>query len=138
MEPISPQELKSKLLSREVRLNPPATAEQIAALVAVAPNIHPQVLEIYETFNGFEDEDFDAGSFTGFWTIEKIVQSDQEFFALGRIPFADWSYDSDVYVHNAADPREPVHSFFDGRVIAPSLWEFWRMLTSGELGELSE
>jgi hypothetical protein len=86
--------------SREVKLNAGASEEVISLLCkSCALNVDSRFLDLYRTFDGFFDDDFDSNTFISIWPIEKIVNS-RDFGNLHRkgfLPFADFSFSSAEY-----------------------------------------
>jgi hypothetical protein len=116
-----------------VKLNPSATEEQIALLNSrVGGVVHPYVVSIYECFNGFSCDDFDAKSMMEIWPIERVSGSKDTFFKAGYMPFSDFFGSAEIFLQSFENPERPVIALFKGTKIASSTFEFWEKFLSGD------
>lgn len=133
MTPISPSGIQQFLRSRDVKLNPPATDEQITSLVSrVGGGFHPYVISIFKSFNGFFGDDFDARSMMEIWPIERIVASEDAFFKTGYMPFSDFFGNAEIFLQSFDNPDRPVIALSKGTEVSTSTYEFWGKLLSGD------
>lgn len=131
-----PDKLSHELECLGVTLNPPAAEELIETLVIrCGGSLHPDIINLYQTFNGFANEDFDALSMVGIWTIERIVSTEDSYYQNEMMPFADFCLDLDVYCCSRSNPTLPVYSANRRmyRTISSSYYDFWARLITGSL-----
>ncbi|HEY3797424.1 MAG TPA: hypothetical protein VGL58_03655 [Caulobacteraceae bacterium] len=93
--------------------------------------MHPAIRSIFLCFDGLVDGDFDAASEVSVWSMEKILSQSEEYFGDGRMPFADFFFDTEIYTCSVVDPHKPILRFFGGGSIASGLDQFWNRLVSG-------
>ena len=66
--------VKANLLSKGVRLRPPASKGQIETLTSeLGSEAAKEIVSMYQSFDGFEQGDFDAKTFISMWPIGKVL-----------------------------------------------------------------
>ncbi len=131
MTPTVPETLKEFFLSRDVKLNPSASEDQIALFTArTGIVIHPYVVSIYRCFNGFANNDFDAKNMMEIWPLERVCSEDSLFTA-GYMPFSDLFGNAEIYMQSFDDPWRPVIAMFKEVQIASSTYAFWEKYLAG-------
>lgn len=89
--------LRQFFISRGVRILPPADVNYICEVMKIYGVCgSSDMSEIYKSFNGF-DEDYDEISMLSVWSLEKVAESHMEYKNKGLVPFADFSFMSEVY-----------------------------------------
>jgi hypothetical protein len=94
------EQLLAFFKSRNVRLNGPASSIDIASLKSSCLfQLDQKIIDLYLTFDGFKDDDFDGLTFISIWPIAKCLEfcRDNKILECGYIPFADFSFCSAIY-----------------------------------------
>ena len=117
--------LREALLSRKVKLNPPASDEALARLEKWAgASLHEDVVAVYKQFDGFAGGNFDPESQVHVRPLERALSD--EWSRRPRLAFADWSINAFVY---DVDPTTGGSVNMDwGCIVAPTFAEFWSLL----------
>jgi hypothetical protein len=128
------QALKNWLVSRDVRLRPPADAQSVAQLWQAFPDgVHPDVLSLYAAFDGTEDSDFEAENFLTVWTIEQALTFPKERAIQGQLAIADVDWSCDVALCRVGEAGAPVEWWCDTLPDQSSFSEFWDVVMRGDL-----
>lgn len=125
---LSARDLRSQLKARRVALSPPASKETLGYLERVTGLVlSPAIRDVYEAFDGFADDDFDAGSFIAVWPIGKIL-AHLERERLPYIPFADRAFDAERFAMCLSDACAPILDSHGGSVVCADFMSFWAEL----------
>ena len=126
--------LRRWLVERDVRLCPPATPEALNALRAAYPGaVHPDLIQLYQAFDGCDRGDFEANSFFSIWPIADGLAFAKERGLDRDFPFGDVDCSADVVLCSVLEPDAPVRWAWDMLPPAPSLRMFFDTLTAGRL-----
>ena len=122
--------LRTALLLRGVKLNPPASDASLSRLEiwAGAPLDHGFV-EVYRQFDGFADGSISGSAFVSVWRIEKML--DQKRSERPEICFADWFIEA---FHFFTDPTSAGKVTFDldSKVEIPTFERFWEIILADD------
>jgi hypothetical protein len=126
--------VKSWLVHRDVQVAPPARAAALTRLrSAYGQGISPDLIALYEAFDGCVKGDFEACSFITIWPLAQALDFSAERGLFPRLAFADWSFSSDVAACDTSLNRAPVHWIGGCKPGASTFAEFWAMLMRGDL-----
>jgi hypothetical protein len=132
------EDIKRQLIERGAVLNPSAPRSQIVVLEKrLGRRLSPALTEMFLSFDGHLDGDFDSRSEIAIRSIERLLTSPEEEFAGQRVPFADFSLDAEIITCSLAEPEGPILTLFSKRELAGSLSRFWGKLSSGEFDLVS-
>ena len=126
--------LKAWLEEQDVRLRPPATSGALDELRSAFPGaVHPDVISLYEAFDGCDNYDFEVDSFFTIWPIARGLEYVREHHLRQDFPFADVDWSADVALCSLFHPEAPV-KWHDGLLPAhPSFAAFFDTLKEGKL-----
>ncbi|WP_342249653.1 hypothetical protein [Sphingomonas sp. OTU376] len=133
---MTPDNVRTLLHNRGTRLNPGASNDDISSLKLRAKTvIDERIVNYYRSFNGFK-EDFDNDSFISLWPIEGII-SEKPLLVEGKLllPFADFSFSSDVYYGYFGDGECKIWSSLGKIFTQTSLLQFFSDFASGKFDD---
>jgi hypothetical protein len=116
-------DLRQRLESRGVRINPPATEQDISKLEQlVGGRLTSPMRSAFLAFNGFADMDFDQKTFISIWPIERILEG-ADTGSLPSIPFADAGLEAEIFCVDATEEKAAV--LVEGEKRYESYADFW-------------
>lgn len=129
-----PTALRGWLIERDVRLCPPASENALEDLRSTFQgSVHPDVISLYQTFDGCDDGDFDAEHSFSIWPISKGLEYARKHGLTAVLPFADAEFSSDVALCSVLEPMAPVR-WHDGMLPKhSSLASFFDAVQRGKL-----
>jgi hypothetical protein len=123
-------DLRRRLESRGVRINPPATERDIARLERlVGGRLTSPIRSAFLAFDGFADMDFDQKTFISIWPVDRILEN-ADSGSLPTIPFADAGLEAEIFCVDATDDQAPV--LVEGQMRYQSYDDFWIQFLSEE------
>jgi hypothetical protein len=122
------------LADNDVRLRPPASPQALNALRASYQGvIHPDLIRLYQAFDGCDRGDFEADSFFSIWPIAEGLAYAKERGLSRHFAFGDVDFSADVVLCALLDPDAPVR-WRDGILPpAPTFGAFFDTLMAGRL-----
>ena len=119
-----------------VKLRPPASSETLSRLSEMVNSRSSSgLIEMYQTFDGCSEGDFDANSFVTIWPLAKALDFSNANNLQGQIAFADWSFACDVAVCNTLELNEPVTWLGQCKPSSRTFEHFWKQLEDGLLDD---
>jgi hypothetical protein len=127
-----PSTFKQWLIEHGVRLRPPADEASLRELLAIlGGTVHPDLINLYEAFDGCDQGDFEVNSFVSFWPIREGIAFARERGFRNEFPIADVSISADIAVCSAPMPGAPVKWLWGMYEPSSSLSEFCQKLMTG-------
>ena len=128
---INPRELRARILSRGVKLNPPASPDCLDALARWAGGrLDPELVAVLSEFDGFVEGYLDAPTLVSVWPVRKALADDWTKSPI--LAFADWSINALIFGFDPSGAG-PIKSIEDGLVVAPTYADFWSQLLEDRL-----
>ncbi|MGE8009832.1 hypothetical protein [Sphingomonas sp. NPDC092410] len=120
--------IRSKLLDRGLKLNPPAPKDVLDNFLKNCPIVPSGFMEIYGSFDGFSERDFDRESSVSIWPIERIIQYSR--LNLERyIPFGDIEFDAIILAVDLRSSGFPVIDLHEHEYKSETFVSFFNELT---------
>jgi len=124
---------KQWLEDHDVRLRPPDPAALRGLRAMFGDAAHPDVVAMYEAFDGCDRDDFEVNSFLTIWPLARGLAYSQEHGLAEALAIADIECLADVALCSVLEPSAPVRWEGDILPARASFGQFWGALMDGSL-----